>query len=157
MPDKTYVAGDRIYAADANLYLTHTGGAWNSYTPAFVGLTVGNGALTGKWYRSGRLITFKVRLAFGTSTTITAAVSASLPTAYADGTEVESFSGLMFDSSVNLRFQAMTFALTTTTFGIRALALSGGHLAQVDLSATVPFTWATGDALTVSGTYEAAS
>jgi hypothetical protein len=34
MPDKTWIAGDVVTAADTNTYLTHTGAGWNTWTPS---------------------------------------------------------------------------------------------------------------------------
>ena len=89
MPDKTWIAGDVVTAADTNTYLTHTGGAWTAYTPTFTNLTVGNGTLDCQWFRSGRFVSFKVKITFGSTTSVSGAVIVSLPVAYADGTEVE--------------------------------------------------------------------
>ena len=157
MPDKTWVAGDVVTAADTNTYLTHTGGAWTAYTPTFTNLTVGNGTLDCQWFRSGRFVSFKVKLTFGSTTSVSGAIIVSLPVAYADGTEVESATGLLFDSSLNARYPAVTGAQTTTTIAVRTINAAGTYAVVADTSSTVPFTWATGDIITVAGSYEAAT
>jgi hypothetical protein len=157
MPDKTWIAGDVVTAADTNTYLTHTGGAWTAYTPTFTNLTVGNGTLDCQWFRSGRFVSFKVKLTFGSTTSVSGDITCSLPVAYADGTELECLPAMLFDASAGTRFLAQTGAVSTTTFSIRPIAAGGTYASQTVASATIPFTWTTSDIITVAGSYEAAS
>jgi len=157
MPDKTWLAGEVVTAADTNTYLTHTGGAWTSYTPTFTNLTVGNGTLVSMWFRSGRFVAFKVKLTFGSTTSVSGAVTASLPVAYADGTELNLATGLLFDSSLPVRVVALLSPATTTTVNVTAFDVTGTYGNGSALSSLVPFTWATGDIMLFSGFYEAAS
>jgi hypothetical protein len=158
MPDKTWIAGDVVTAADTNTYLTHTGGAWTAYTPAFTNLTVGNGTLDCQWFRSGRFVSFKVKLTFGSTTSVSGDITCSLPVAYADGTEIDAgLTAMLFDASANTRYPGQCGAITTTTFSIRPIATGSTYASQTATSSTIPFTWTTSDLIVVAGSYEAAS
>lgn len=157
MGDKTTWNSLALPESDINTYLSHTGGAWNSYTPTLGGITLGNGTLVGKWFRAGRFIKFKVKLTFGSTTSVSGAMTIGLPVAYADGTDAEVFAALLYDASANQRYPAKSQAITTSTVSINAINAAGTYLVEAATSSTVPFTWTTSDILIVSGTYESAS
>ena len=156
MTDKTSWTGAALTESDINTYLSHTGSAWNSYTPSLSGVTLGNGTLVGDYWRAGRFTGFKVKLTFGTTTSVSGAMVVGLPVAYADGTDAETFSALMYDASTVTRIRGGVTATTTTTVTVNALLSSGTYVSDTATSSTVPFTWTTSDILIVSGIYEAA-
>ena len=59
-------------------------GAWTDYTPSLVGVTVGNGTLTGRYQVVGKTVNFALRLIGGTTTSFTATCQFGLPVAAAD-------------------------------------------------------------------------
>lgn len=157
MATKTAWNAAALTESDINTYLTHTGSSWDSYTPTLTNITLGNGTLTGDWWRAGRGIFFKVKLTFGSTTSVSGTMTIGLPTAYADGTDAEVFSALMFDNSANTRYDGRSQAISTTTVAINAMNSSATYLTETATSSTVPFTWATSDQLVVAGFYESAS
>ena len=157
MTEKTFTAGDTLTAADTNTYLSHTGSAWNSYTPTLTNITLGNGTLVGDYWRAGRNIEFKVKLTFGTTTSVSGAMTVGLPVAYADGTEADIFDALMFDASASGRYPGQTIAISTTTVAVSAINTAGTYAVHASTSSSVPFTWTTSDVLEVSGSYESAT
>lgn len=133
--------------------IAELGADWASYTPSLSGLTIGDGTLTGAFVRIGDTVLFRVSIVFGSTTAITGNVTVGLPTTAASAAFVST--GMLEDSG-SARYVAFTFA-TTTGVEIYPLDTSGtyGRLNNV-LSATVPFTWTTGDFIRLSGAYEAA-
>lgn len=147
-----------ISESDINTYLSHTGGAWNTYTPTLTNISLGNGTLSGKYFRAGRFIKFKLKLTFGSTTSVSGHMTVGLPVAYAEDVDVPEFAALLYDASASLqRFPGRVMAITTTTVAVNAVKSDGTYLVETVTSSTVPFTWTTSDFLIVSGTYEAAS
>lgn len=122
------------------------GDAWTSYTPTLANVTLGNGTITGAYTQAGKLIQFRAKLVLGSTSSITGSPTFTLPvTAFA--TRLFTWQGVAYDTSAS-DHHGLTATNTTTTVVFRYNAAS--------LSSTVPFTWATGDELYASGTYEAA-
>lgn len=157
MAEKTSWTGAAATESDINTYLTHTGGAWDSYTPSLTNITLGNGTLAGDYWRAGRGVFFKVKLTFGSTTSVSGQMIVSLPVAYADGTDAEVFTAVLFDASANIRYPGKSQAISTTTVSVGALNAAGTYLVEAATSSTVPFTWTTSDILIVAGFYESAS
>lgn len=55
------------------------GGTWASFTPALAGITLGNGTLSGRFSKSGKLIAYHVQLVGGTTTTGSGTITIGLP------------------------------------------------------------------------------
>ena len=124
--------------------------AWTSYTPSDSNITVGNGTRTASYLKMGRTVFFRWRLVFGTTTALSAlAASVGLPAAAAIG-----------------QVGAATYQDTGSGVHIGLVAISGslGVLQQDDptsgggaVTSSLPFSWTTGDIITVTGMYESAS
>lgn len=158
------VPGTAIPASTTNAILADLsliGGAWATYTPTLNNITLGNGTLAGRYMGAGKLVTFSVSLTFGSTTAVSGSNSTmTLPVTPKAGNWVSTDCGA-WDSSANswMPVAIITAAAgggaSTTTFLIKTWpGTAGTNL--VTISSTVPFTWATGDVLTISGTYEAA-
>ena len=135
------------------------GGAWTSWTPTFTNLA--GGTITyAKYTQVGKAITFRLKYSLG-GAGVSGAVSLTPPVArktasggyetndsitgtavFTDvSTGALAYGPLLFNASGNLA----TFVWNaSTTF----LSIS-------NLTSTVPFTWASGDAIVIAGTYEA--
>jgi len=130
--------------------------AWTSYTPTWVGSTgshtLGNGTITGFYSQIGKTINFRIRLLIGSSTTYNAGTwRFGLPV-----TMVANFSGAgdaigqssMYDVSLADRYTRAIYSYSDSQIAV--IAENG-----LAISSTVPFTWAIGDTLSITGTYEA--
>ena len=128
-------------------------GAWTAYTPVMTGFTPGNGVGTGRYCQVNKTIWFAAAFTFGTtSAAATAAPILTLP--------VAALNSVL--TSMNLRgsfthagtfYQALPHVATTTTVDLWIPGASGVYTTP---TTTTPFTWATGDAILLGGTYEAA-
>lgn len=126
---------------------------WTSgtYTPTWAGggPTIGNGTLTGKWQKTGKTVTVQIYLVGGSTTTWGGAGwTFSLPeTAATDG----------------VTYMGVAQALDTGTAyytGQAAIASGGTTMLMHNTSSwsnTVPFTWATGDSIAITITYQSAA
>jgi hypothetical protein len=126
-------------------------GAWTTFTPTFTNLTLGNGTATGRYTQVGQTTVLEVIVVFGTTTTITGAVTiGSLPTNNnASATSLKLGDVTMFDSSSG--FVYMGVALTA---GATTANLFNNAIPIANVTAAVPFAWATGDQLAINMVYE---
>lgn len=158
MPDKTWVAGDVVTAADTNLYLNHTGGAWTAWTPTITQ----SGSVTctvnrATWFRAGRFITATAFLTVtGTGTASNAVVIGGLPVASSYGTGSVGY-GAISDLSAVRTYPGIAALTSTTSF-----VFLGTSTVSADIQlgvATSAFTAALAntDQISFTITYEAAS
>ena len=134
-----------------------TGGApWLSYTPSWTtsgtAPALGNGTITGKYKQIGKTIFVRVHLSLGsTSTTGTGNFRFTLPIT-ASSSDGVVMPATFLDNGVNWYMGTVTCAYDGSTSYVVPLTSASPSGA---VTASVPFTWATGDALTFNGSYEA--
>lgn len=152
--------GSRIYELDTNRELLYDGTGWvimsepaQSYTPSLTNMTLGNGTVAGSYHRSDGWCDFTAAFTLGSTSAVAANAAISIPVAYFDGTEFESLPVFMYDSSVTTRYYGHTYAANPSLIGLVADASAAAHITGAIVSGTVPFTWATGDIIKVSGRY----
>lgn len=130
--------------------INHRQGDMITYTPVWTAVSVnpaiGNGTLTGNYLLDGSVVKFIIGLTVGSTTTFgTGLWRFSLPIA-AVAPLTPHATALAFDTSGAISRLAMAISISTTT-----IALNGDNAGQ--FSATVPFTWATGDTINLYGEY----
>lgn len=137
-----------------------TESAWASWTPTWTNLTLGNGVVTAKYAKIGKLVFFRLSLVFGTTTSISGDVQFTLPVTRAANAGTASIAsiGLLsaFDTSVPSVVKGTICNYSTTQGALRIHKSDGTYLVEAVASSTVPFTWATGDEIHAEGCYEAA-
>lgn len=151
----TITGGADILGSDVDTLRDAIGGlvdAWTSYTPTWAAsgtaVSLGNGTITGQYIRSGKLVVAEASLTMGGTTTYgTGNYTITLPiTARLGGTPVGA--ALVYDSSVDTNRRAGAAVLS----GTGAVSFfADGTVGQL-----VPFTWANGDVIRFTITYEAA-
>ena len=151
-------ANNRVLMADSTAATgLKYGGEWISYTPTFTGLTVGNGTLNGAYSRIGDNVFVRVDLTFGTTTSITTTgVTVSNPIT---GFESYHFLGAAtlwaFGGSGALHIGEI-WATNAANSAILTGNSSGTYTTVENISATIPFTWATGNIMRFQFQYRAA-
>lgn len=129
-------------------------GAWQTWTPSYTNITVGNGTVVAKYKQVGKKVSFRFRLTFGTTTSISTAPTITLPvTAASDAVDFFSGDGAQTVGGTGASQGGSVYILSTTTMRPVSINTNGVY---IDITATVPFTWTNTDRLQVSGTYEAA-
>jgi len=128
--------------------------AWTTFTPtwtASVNPAIGNGTLTGKYVQVGKTVHFAIEINMGSTTTYgTGSWNIGLPVT-ASGTSVRmAFPAIILDNSPAARTLGAGTINTTSDMVVIAEGNTG------ILASTAPITWASGDTLRISGTYEAA-
>lgn len=127
-----------------------------TFTPTFNPFTVGNGSVFGNYIRIGDLVHVNFGFAFGSTSSITG--------------DIYSITGLPFAAAENISGSTVSFIPIPFNCwdngaqyrqGVGQLGEGGTTItypsitavANSYVSATNPFTWATGDSLTFTGTY----
>lgn len=156
----TFLAGQTLTAAALEALVS----AWASYTPTWTASgtapVLGNGTLSGRYKQIGKLVHVEIGLLAGTTTTYGTGQWQFLLPATAD------YPGGAFAENRDVGgYQAFDTSGAARYVGHNVLASSGSNLVCLTnnsptaigtVGATVPFTWATGDRLTINATYRAA-
>lgn len=159
---RTWVAGEVPTASIFNAHVRDNLNAlttWVSYTPAWTGATtnptLGNGTKVGRYISAGKLVHFYVEITMGSTTTYGAGLySLDLPV-----TEVSrnwTFTGQVIDASATGAIYPIV-AVRTALGSVELRCdptVAGNNLREV--RSAQPITFATGDTIFLSGTYEAA-
>lgn len=162
--------GQVIFETDTNIYVARDAansvwveglpiGAWKTWTPTLGNLTVGSGTVAARFVRVGRKITYHFKFTLGAGSAVGLQPSFTLPVSpHADyqNTAGDMGSVHMLDAATN-SYGGIARKSVGDVVQLFCWAASGAVILTANISATVPFTWGTGDIIDVSGTYEAAS
>lgn len=131
------------------IHLNH----WQSFTPSWGNITVGNGTSKGAYAQVGKHICFRASLVWGSSTSCAGAMSLTPPIgASSEYTAFNPIALVTFvDNGTNV-YQG-TLWKDGEMFVYNA---AGTYVVGTAPTATVPFTWTTADVLAVSGFFELA-
>ena len=126
--------------------------SWTSFTPSWNNITVGNGTTAGYYKQIGKTVFVRAYIVFGSTTSVSGTMSLNLPVSTASyGTTTPIGLARMFDNG-----GSSYFGVLTNAGGFPVWNASGTYLTTSANSATVPFTWGTGDEIAIQGVYEAA-
>lgn len=160
---RTWATDEVVTAANLNAQLRdliNGFGAWTAYTPVWSTAStqpvLNNGTIDGKYLQIGKLVIFRIVLTMGSTTTYgTATYRLSLPVAPVTTARI-AFMADYLDSSASAAYQGgATFDSATGLLYLNCPATTAGNPYR-SVTATVPMTWATGDIIAISGTYESA-
>lgn len=134
-------------------------GLFSAYTPSWNGAVVnpalGNGTLTGRYSEIGKTVNFNIRLTMGSTTTYGSSFwTFTLP---ASSNTVNPVNLPYGTASINDLSSGNIYTAQAVMHNAGDVVLNlPGNPDTGPASATVPFTFATGDTILISGTYEAA-
>jgi hypothetical protein len=165
-PKTDFAPGNILNAAQMNAIgenLDAIGGPWTAFTPTWTNVTLGTGPTHESAYmNAGNLYIVRYSLTLGTGGALTGAPQASLPAgasfdgqysdfmrigwgSFVDASPVSAF--ICHMSPVSGDFSKVQFNLNNT---------AGTYLTGAVASATVPWTWASGDQIMGQTVFEAA-
>ena len=156
---KDWANGSTVAATDLDDHLRDLAlafGAWGSYTPTLGGFTAGNGTASGFYAQVQKTVLFRAQFTFGsTSAAASAYPTLTLPVTAKTGTFfLQNFAGGFRDDSPGVTYQGVVWTPSDAT--LVRIGILGSSGASGACTTTTPFTWATGDMIFASGTYEAA-
>ena len=147
-----FVAGSVLTAAELNGI-----GEKTNYTPTFTNLTVGNGTLTAFHTRVQNIVNVFVQVVFGSTTSISGDVNVTMPFARTDFRDFSLGNVTLYDLGTLIAVGGVIPVSTDKNIVlVRQGLVSGPTMLISPISATSPFTWATGDILSLSYCYQAA-
>jgi hypothetical protein len=138
--------------------------AWQTFSPTWTNLSVGNGTVIARYAQIGKTTFFTIALLFGSTTSISGSVSASLPVnaasiytfgATKEGANIGTVSFLDAGNQIFYGyFQIRSNDLTKAD--PMALVASGTYVSFANMQGTIPIALGNGDAVYITGSYEAA-
>ena len=129
--------------------------AWQTWAPTLSGgWANGNGVWDAKYAQIGKIIHWRATFTVGTTTTKGGNMTLSLPVTAAAANSPVSTSGFLTTGST--RYIASVLTNSTTTVAVGTSVANATYTTWNAMSATTPFTWATGDLVILAGTFEAA-
>jgi hypothetical protein len=129
---------------------------WQTWTPTYTRLTIGNGTVTARYQQIGKTINFVWSLTWGSTTSVTNYPIVSAPVSgFITGTQY-GIGTLYLQDISGLSYQGIVQLTTGTGLYLSLARTDGGFLYEWPLDNTTPVTWTTGDKWTISGSYEAA-
>ena len=135
-------------------------GAWQSWTPSWTNLTVGDGTVVAKYIQIGKTVFFDAAITFGSTTSVTGSgVRLSLPLTSVNYTTAFSRNlgdANFWDTSGSSIAAGFCSWVSTTLVEAVIFNASSTYVVNTAVSSTAPFTWATGDVLSIHGFYEVA-
>lgn len=131
-------------------------GTWQTYTPTLsTGWALGNGTNASRYCQIGKTVHFTVALTWGSTSTWASSGGLDVGLPVTAGANWSRFTGTARGVKVGVNDFIWSWlghtATAVTVCNTGAFSGSAGNI-----SATSPFTWAAGDQLYLSGTYEAA-
>jgi hypothetical protein len=144
-------AGDKPTAAAMNVPYD----PWLTWIPSLTSLTTGNGTVTARYRLIGKTLDFRFKFKLGSTSAVGSDPKFTLPFAphssFATSEDVLA-RGTLLDSGTQNRDSLARFD-SGSTLVLLAYSTTGGH---ATITATSPWTWTTGDCLSVYGTVEIA-
>lgn len=140
---------------------TGTGWAWQSWTPSWTNLTIGNATVTAKYEQIGKTIAINMVIVLGGTSSVGTAPTFTLPVAASSDYALDPVNGSTPLYAVYLQpntaeSQGPVRLASSTTGVLTALNCASTYASIVGLTSAIPFTWASTDVIFVNGTYEAA-
>lgn len=135
--------------------------AWTSFTPTFTNLTVGNGTVASYYTKIGRTVHYQGRYTHGTTSVQGANTTVNLPVPassnYGSFNVNQIIGTCTFLDTGVAAYQGWVRLDGASTLTFIVGGASGTYLSQSGITATIPFSWGSGDSYTWNVTYEAAS
>lgn len=137
-----------------------TGAAWSSWTPTWTNQTLGASTVVAKYQRVGKLIVARLNIILGAGFNVTGSIIFSLPVNRAAFAGTSGLTPIghcrLFDTSAPATLEGVVISTAVGTALVAVHDSSGTYLVATGTGATVPFTWATGDEVSLQICYEGA-
>ena len=144
-----FVAGSVLQASELNGI-----GEYAAYTPTFTNLTVGNGTVAFRFGRVQNFIHVHGKITFGSTSSVAGNVTFTLPVTAANQSDGQVLGEARLDDAGITTVFGLVIKATNTTGAIQAYNATTTYLTNTAFTATVPFTWSTGDVILVNFIYE---
>ena len=132
-------------------------GSYSSFTvESWGGWTKGNATTAGRYLQIGKMVHFTVNITLGSTSSIAGAMFIGFPVpAQTANNNIPIGNGRFFDVGT-AAYPGQIAQNSADNFIVLLGNSAGTYNTEAVFSATVPFTWTTGDIIWIAGTYEAA-
>lgn len=132
---------------------------WQTWTPTWTNVTVGNGSVVARYIQQGKTVTLYLRFTLGTTSSISGQPTFTLPvnanTSFILTNNERLFNVHLEDAGTASYYGRAAFA-SASSIVVQVINTSGTYASASAISSTVPMTWGTADSMSVLATYEAA-
>lgn len=126
--------------------------AWTSWSPTLSGGWLnGNGTWSAYYQQIGKTVHVQAQFTIGSTTTKGTGLTVSLPV-----TAARSNLQPVWTQGGSASAVLAGYIASTTTLTFTAINAAGTYITRANVTATVPYTWATNDTIAFNFTYEAA-
>jgi hypothetical protein len=132
-------------------------GIWQDYTPTLTNVTLGNGTITGRYMSVGDLVRGVVRLAFGSTTSVSDIIRVSSPTAINLTTHPQNIAPIGNAVGSNTVDRAFGSVTPGGSNDMRIIGVTQGTFTSLSWRNGTPWTWASGHSLYLHFEYERAA
>ena len=118
-------------------------GAMTSYTPVYNNLTIGNGTVISEYLKIGKIVMAQYSLTFGSTSSVSGAIFFTTPSTmsgFIAGTCV-------FVDAGTANYYGVVRRTSSTQIQLSVGGSAGNYVNETNTSATIPFTWTTGDVI----------
>jgi hypothetical protein len=131
-------------------------GTYTAFTPTYNNITIGNGTNTGRYLRIGNFVHVTQQLTFGSTTSVTGAVTSNFPFTASSALGDLNLGGITFLDAGVKGYTGFAALASTVLFNLLVSDSSTTYLGNVNMAPTVPHTWGNGDKIFINYVYEAA-
>jgi hypothetical protein len=129
---------------------------WADWTPTYANLTVGTGTVVAKYTQIGKTVHFYFYFLLGASSVIGSVPTISLPVTSVAYPPQTSIGNVVFHDETGSEYIGIAVAFSATVAGFWCVKSDSTYASFANVTATVPFAWASTDQISIIGTYEAA-
>jgi hypothetical protein len=117
-----------------------------SFTPFLNNVNIAGGTVTGRFSIIGKLVKVQTYTTFGTATPVSGSVTEQIPVGTMTGSAVQPLGVAVFgDVSPAAQYAGIVNISSSTLILYRTFVVGTTYITQATISATIPFTWASGD------------
>lgn len=135
---------------------TGTGWAWQSYSPVFTNIAVGNGTVTAHYIQMGKTVFMHVNMIFGSTSSISSSPLVTFPvTSVTYGQDTSLVGQVAYINTGVATYHGDIIWNSTTQLITYVTSTSGAYAVDAVLSGTIPFSFTTGSKIDIWCIYEA--
>ena len=143
-------------ATTSGLKWATPGSTWTTWTPTRTNITIGNGTETARYLESNGTIFVHYKLVWGSTTSLSGNPDFTLPVTGKSTSDNFFGTANLRDAGVLSYFGQIEIFDAGAKFKFGAISASSTYTENAGVSATVPFTWGTGDIMVTYFWYEKA-
>lgn len=126
---------------------------WQTWTPSWTNLTVGSGTLSASYFKIGKIVFYQLSFTYGSGSSVGSNPTFTLPSTASSDYMGGPIGSSYFEDANGTDYVGLAWIASTTTGSFRVSGAGGSYSDPNPISATAPFTWASGDKIMTEGCY----